>query len=150
MKIGIIGRTHILIETTKMLIQKGHKIGFIYTCRAESHYKANESDFKKLAEDIKCPFFDGLDVNANLYLLKETNVDICVSINWMTLLEKKFLSLFKYGVLNAHAGDLPLYKGNACPNWAILNFEDRVGLTIHRMTEELDSGPFLKKAFFSL
>ena len=60
------------------------------------------------------------------------------------------MDAFEHGILNAHAGDLPRYRGNACPNWAILNFEACVGLTVHRMTEELDSGPFLVKTHFPL
>ena len=134
MKVGIIGRTHILINATKELIRNGFEIGFIYTCRAELYYQANEDDFKQLANEIGCPYFSDLDINSNLTLLKGINVDVCISINWLTILKKEFLSSFKYGVLNAHAGDLPRYKGNACPNWAILNFEERIGVTIHLIT----------------
>jgi methionyl-tRNA formyltransferase len=40
-------------------------------------------------------------------------------------------------------GDLPRYRGNACPNWAILDGESKVVLTIHRMNQELDAGAIL-------
>ena len=41
---------------------------------------------------------------------------------------------FKYGILNArHFGDLPKYRGNVYPNWAILNNEKNIYLTIHKM-----------------
>ena len=53
-------------------------------------------------------------------------------------------------MLNAHAGDLPKYKGNACPNWAILNEEESVTLTVHEMSEKLDSGPIYTQAKFYL
>ena len=46
---------------------------------------------------------------------------------------------------NAHAGDLPRYRGNACANWAIINGEDKVGLSIHKMDAGLDSGPIIQK-----
>lgn len=150
MKIGVIGRTHFLLDAAKELVKNGHEIGFIQTCRSESFYKANEESFKGLAKELGCPFFMGLDVASNLIKFREMNVDVCISMNWLTLLKSDFLNSFKYGILNAHPGDLPKYKGNACPNWALLNFEDRIGVTIHRMTEELDSGPYLLKDYFSV
>jgi methionyl-tRNA formyltransferase len=61
------------------------------------------------------------------------------------------IAAFRYGVFNAHAGDLPRYRGNACPNWAILNGEERRGVCVHRMTPGvLDSGPILGRRFLPL
>ena len=72
-------------------------------------------------------------------------------MNWKTILGREVCSLFKYGVLNAHAGDLPRYKGNACPNWAILNNEKHIGLTIHKMEpDQIDSGDIYEKEFYVL
>ena len=139
-----------LISSAKALAKAGHQIVFVYTCRAESFYSASEGDFEALAVEMGCPFFSDIDVYSNIGKLAEIGADVCVSINWLSVLKDRFLDLFRYGVLNAHAGDLPRYKGNACPNWAILNFENKVALTVHKMTEELDSGPFLSKTYFSI
>ena len=58
---------------------------------------------------------------------------------------------FEYGIINAHAGDLPRYRGNACPNWAIINNESNVGLCLHLMeANSLDSGPILMKKYYKL
>jgi methionyl-tRNA formyltransferase len=150
MKVGIIGRTHLLIETAKALHDHGHEIAFVYTCQSEAFYKAKEPEFEILAKNLNVPFFCDTRINNNASLLSKFNAELAVSINWLTLLKSELLNTFKFGVLNAHAGDLPRYKGNACPNWAILNFEKRIGLTIHKMVEELDSGPYLLKAFYEL
>jgi methionyl-tRNA formyltransferase len=150
MRIGIVGRTGILLDTAKAIISSGHQVVFIQTCKAESCYDKKEDDFKLYAEELKVPFFNTLDLISHAEVIKKLNADVCVSINWLTVLKSPFLSIFPYGILNAHAGDLPRYKGNACPNWAILNFEDRVGLTIHKMSEELDSGPYILKRFLEI
>ena len=71
-------------------------------------------------------------------------------MNWLTMIAQSTLALFPWGVLNAHAGDLPRFRGNACPNWAILNGEPLVGLCIHEMIPELDAGPVLLRAHFPL
>ena len=66
------------------------------------------------------------------------------------LLCGKTSSTFSRGVLNFHCGDLPRYRGNACPNWAILAGEDRVVLTVHQMAEQLDAGPIVVQDSFPL
>ena len=55
------------------------------------------------------------------------------------------------GILNAHGGDLPRYRGNACQAWAILNGEEKIGLCIHKMIGgELDSGNIIAKEFLKI
>jgi len=61
------------------------------------------------------------------------------------------IDLFPLGVLNAHGGDLPRYRGNACQAWAILNGEERIRLCIHRMIGgELDSGHIIARDYLAI
>ena len=46
----------------------------------------------------------------------------------------------KYMFLNCHAGILPKYRGFSANPWAIMNGEQQIGYTIHRMDEKLDNG----------
>jgi UDP-4-amino-4-deoxy-L-arabinose formyltransferase/UDP-glucuronic acid dehydrogenase (UDP-4-keto-hexauronic acid decarboxylating) len=57
---------------------------------------------------------------------------------------------FQYGILNAHGGDLPRYRGNAPFAWALLNGEQMAGITIHRMDDGLDTGPVFLKRFIPI
>jgi methionyl-tRNA formyltransferase len=75
---------------------------------------------------------------------------VAISVNWPGLIGPELLDRFPHGVVNAHAGDLPRFRGNATPNWAILAGEDRVVLTLHRMVERLDAGPILAQRPFPL
>ena len=83
-------------------------------------------------------------------MIARLDCDAALSRNFSTLLAATVLDCFRLGVLNVHAGDLPRYRGNACPNWAILNGEARIALTVHLMTEDLDAGPVIHKSYFSL
>ena len=38
---------------------------------------------------------------------------------------------------------MPYYRRKAPINWEIINGEKRVGITVHRITEEVDEGPIL-------
>lgn len=150
MKIAIIGRTKWLLDAAHLLVAQGHSLAFVYTCRAEAFYGVSEADFEALAREQGVPFFNDLKIHDRVDELRNLGADIAVSVNWLGLLRRDILDAFPHGVLNAHAGDLPRYRGNACPNWAILNFEPEVCLTIHKMVEELDAGPWLMKERMAL
>ena len=54
----------------------------------------------------------------------------------------RLLAALDQGVLNAHPGILPKYRGATCCEWALYN-HDPVGVTAHFMDEGIDSGPIL-------
>ena len=58
---------------------------------------------------------------------------VVVSINFINIIPGSFTNKFRFGIINAHAGNLPKYRGNVCLNWAILNDESEVVLPFHKM-----------------
>ena len=150
MRIGVIGRTKVLYDCIELLLKKNHQVSFICTCKEENIYNFPASKFQEIAKKHSIPFFEDLNLEKNIEKIKLTNTDVCISLNWLNILKNNFLSLFKYGVLNCHAGDLPKYRGNACVNWAIINKEKSACITIHEMNECLDAGPIYLKKYFDL
>lgn len=154
MKIAIFGRTQMLMETIKLILsQNEHEIVLIGTCKASPEYTVNEKDFEEVARRNKIPFFCDSRINSDEInqMISETKPDIGISMNWLTMIEKKTIEIFPYGILNAHPGDLPRYRGNACPNWAILNNETRIAITIHYMIDkQLDAGDIIVKDYYEL
>ncbi len=132
------------------MLDEGHAIAFVYTCKSEDFYSAKEEDFRRFAKKIGCPYFNDLRIADRIEDLKLLDAAVCISVNWMTVLPRRFLNSFPHGVLNVQAGDLPRYRGNACPKWAILNGEIHVGLSVHQMVEELDAGPILLSKKYEL
>lgn len=49
-------------------------------------------------------------------MVQDSGAEVAISVNWLTLIKQPLIDQFKYGIINAHAGDLPRYRGNACPN----------------------------------
>jgi methionyl-tRNA formyltransferase len=45
--------------------------------------------------------------------------------------------------LNAHAGKLPQYRGRNIINWALINGEPEIGLTVHLVDDGIDTGDIL-------
>jgi methionyl-tRNA formyltransferase len=135
-RVGLIGRTHWLRDAGLLALERGHEIAFLATAPASSDARVGVEELRQFAEARQIPFSD--DVRVGRLSLE---ADICLSVNWTTVLRQSFLDRFPHGVLNAHAGDLPRYRGNATLNWAILNQEEEACLTVHRMVEALDAGP---------
>lgn len=152
MKFAAFGRTHILFNTVQECVAHGHQVVLIGTCPAAPEYTVTEKGFEQLANDLGCPFFNDPAINRPEYLqlVKESAADVAISLNWMTLIGQGMIDQFRYGIINAHAGDLPRYRGNAVPNWAILAGEDKIVLTLHQMTVDLDAGPIFMQEEYPL
>lgn len=152
MRVAVLGRTKMLYDTIECLQKAGHEIVVIGTCKAAPEYDINENDFRKRAHLLSIPFFCSADLDQQsiIEILEKVNADIAVSVNWLTIIRENILGIFRYGVLNAHCGDLPRYRGNACPNWAIIKGEKQFAISIHFMTEALDSGDIIKKEYYPI
>src|SRR6476661_10977720 len=147
LRVAVLGRTHWLFDAAQAVAARGHEIVLIGTAQASPEYLKGERDFVALAGQLGCPSFvssrlSSPEINA---MLAAAQADVAISMNWPGLIGPDTLTLFPMGVVNAHPGDLPRYRGNACPNWAILNGERSVVLTLHRMSAELDAGPVLAR-----
>lgn len=153
MRVSVLGRTHLLLASAELIAAQGHTIALVATAQAAPEYRVREAEFAAFAHRHDAPFFDSPDVNSLEFVaaLRVAAADIAISVNWPTLIREEACQSVRFGILNAHAGDLPRYRGNACPNWAILNDEPHIGLCIHAMDPAaLDSGPIYARAKFDL
>jgi methionyl-tRNA formyltransferase len=151
MKIAVIGRTEILYNTACILREAGHEITCILTAKEAPEYSITAADYKVLADQWRIPFAQGSRIVEHLDFLKASASEIAVSINYTGIVPQDVIDIFPLGILNAHGGDLPRYRGNACQAWAILNGEEKIGLCIHRMIgDELDSGDILARDYLQI
>jgi methionyl-tRNA formyltransferase len=151
MRIAILGRTRWLIDAADACAAAGHDIVVVATTRAEPFYGCSGKDFSLLAERTGADYLGEVSLNRPEVQtqLKSSSADIAISINWPTMVSEEVIALFPHGVVNAHCGDLPRYRGNACPNWAILNGDPNIGLCIHKMAaDEVDAGPIVARDYF--
>ncbi len=78
-------------------------------------------------------------------ILKEISPDFIIVVAFGQLLTKEVLDIPKYGCINLHASLLPMYRGAAPLNWAIINGEKISGNTTMLMDVGLDTGDMLLK-----
>ena len=148
MRIGFMGRTKILLNTINLFRKlTEHEISFVWTSKSEEYYGCKEKDFENLSEKMNCRYIFSSKTKA---IKNIPDADIVISNNFVNLIPESFLKRFKFGILNAHAGSLQNYKGNACANWSIINNERDVTVSIFKMNKKLDSGPVYLKSKFNL
>lgn len=147
MKLAVLSRGRYLFNAIEPLIHAGHEISAIVTGNESPGYDIISRDYRELAASLNIPFLHAADINSEKTIrwLLENNADLAISMNWQTIVEKQCRDLFKHGIINIHIGDLPRYRGNATPNWALLSGEDKAVLTLHFMEGQLDAGPILLK-----
>ena len=77
--------------------------------------------------------------------LKELKPDFIIVVAFGQILTKEVLDIPKYGCINLHASLLPMYRGAAPLNWAIINGEKVSGNTTMLMDVGLDTGDMILK-----
>lgn len=147
MKVVALGRTRVLYRTIEALKAAGHEVVLVLTAAAGDHYEVTPADFRTLAAEVGATFHRPDDINdaETVALVHDHDPAVGVSINWPTVVGPAVRDAVDRGIVNSHAGDLPWYRGNAAPNWAILDGEDEVVFTLHLMDDDLDTGPILLK-----
>ena len=75
--------------------------------------------------------------------LRRESPDLIVVAAFGQILSKEILDLPPYGCVNVHASLLPKYRGAAPIQWAVINGEEKSGVTIMQMDEGLDTGDIL-------
>jgi len=95
-----------------------------------THPKVNSSDFINLATTFKC--------------------DLFVSMSFNQIFRKPLFDLPRLTTINCHAGKLPFYRGRNVLNWALINDEKEIGVTVHFVDEGIDTGDIVIQRTFDL
>lgn len=75
--------------------------------------------------------------------IKDCNPDLLVVVAFGMILPGSVLESAREGGWNIHASLLPLYRGAAPVQWAILKGEKKTGITLIQMDESMDTGDIL-------
>tara|TARA_B100001287_G_scaffold106033_1_gene89236 strand:+ start:17557 stop:18306 length:750 start_codon:yes stop_codon:yes gene_type:complete len=66
------------------------------------------------------------------------------------IIPKKIIEIPTIGIFNKHSSLTPHYKGVYPIFWQMLNQEEKMGITIHKMSEKIDEGEILYQRSFNL
>ncbi len=107
--------------------------------------KITPSPVKEVTQDLKIPVLQTTDNSEILSELKEINPDLLISASSGQILSEDILNTPRFGCLNVHPSLLPKYRGCSPIQSAILNGDEKTGITIFLMTEKIDLGEIISQ-----
>ena len=132
-------------------IPKKFKINYSQEPVINSKY----ADLSVFANKLDVPFYlidseKGNRINDYKSLLSELKVDVILVMGWYYMVPDSIRSLAKYGAWGIHASLLPNYAGGAPLVWAIIEGQEKSGVTLFKLDNGVDDGDIIKQAEFKI
>jgi len=144
------GTPDFAVPCLEELIKNKYEIVGIFTQPDKKKGRGQKFSFppvKELAMKNNLPVFqpDSLKNTESFELLKGLNPELIVVVAYGKILPKNILYIPKYGCINVHGSLLPKYRGAAPIQFAIINGDEKTGVTTMFMDEGMDTGDMLLK-----
>ena len=142
------GTPHAAVPTLRQCLSDGHEVVAVWTQPDRPAGRGNKITFSPVKEFA---LSQGLSVfqpariknDEAKALFASHDADLAVVVAYGKILPDEFLRAPRRGCINVHFSLLPLYRGAAPTNWAIVNGETETGVTTMFIEPTLDTGPIL-------
>jgi len=142
------GTPEFSIPSLEELIRNKFNILAVYTQspkKSKRGQKINVSPIEEFSKNnklnIKNP--NSLNNEKEYNDFKKFSPDLVVVVAYGQIIPKIYLKTAKFGFINIHASLLPKWRGAAPIQRAIMNRDKKIGISIMKIEEKLDSGPVL-------
>ncbi|MGQ1891026.1 methionyl-tRNA formyltransferase [Thermophagus sp. OGC60D27] len=147
LKIVFMGTPDFAVESLKVLLEADAHIVGVVTAPdkpAGRGRKLTASPVKNFAKEKGLEILQPTNLKDPLFLkeLKALNADLQVVVAFRMLPEAVW-NMPPKGTFNLHASLLPEYRGAAPINWAIINGEEKTGVTTFFLQHQIDTGDIL-------
>lgn len=147
LRIVFMGTPEFAVASLRRLVDEGYNIVAVVTTPdkpAGRGQKLHESDVKVAAKELGLPILqpERLRDEAFVEAMRELQPDLGIVIAFR-MLPEVIWAMPKYGTFNLHASLLPQYRGAAPINWAVINGEQKTGITTFLLNHEIDKGAII-------
>jgi methionyl-tRNA formyltransferase len=151
MKIIFMGTPDFAVPTLQSLHDSCHEIMLVITQPDRPKGRGQKrviSSVKEKAVKLGCEVFQPESVKTRSVYdkLAALRPDVFVVVAYGHILPERLLLLPRIGAINIHASLLPGYRGAAPIQWAIINREEKTGVTTMFMDRGMDTGDILLTA----
>ena len=148
LKIVFMGTPEFSVPALNLLIKKKYNILKVYTQPPQKSKRGQKVNFSAIGDfcqknEINFNNPSNLNNQKEIEDFKLLSPDIVVVVAYGQLIPKAFLKLPKFGFINIHASLLPKWRGAAPIQRAIINGDKKIGVSIMKIQEKLDTGPIL-------
>ena len=151
MKLIFMGTPEIAACVLKSIIDSGkHEITAVVTQPDKPKGRGHEMDappVKKLALEHGLTVLQPEKAGTPEFIetIRALEPDVIAVAAYGKILKPALLEIPKYGCINVHASLLPKYRGASPIQWAVIDGEEKSGVTIMHMAEGLDTGDMIMK-----
>lgn len=151
LKIVFMGTTSFGVPALEKLVASGYEVAAA-VCQPDRPNKRGKKveilPLKAKALELGIPVLQPEKVKDPEFVeqLKTFQADIFIVAAYGQILSKEILEMPRYGALNIHGSLLPKYRGAAPIQRAIIDGEQKSGVTIMQMSEGMDTGDMISKA----
>jgi len=155
MRVVLLGVTRVALESLRALIEAGAEVvGILTTPRAFTiSYSSSpvvavqHADLASAATALHVPVMNVTGpVQGCADAIRDWAPDLLFAAGWYYVIPPSVLALPRLGALGVHASLLPKYRGGAPVNWAIINGEEKTGVTLFYLDAGIDSGDIIAQA----
>ena len=148
MRVVFMGTPDFAVGTLKALLQSRHQVVAVVTQPDKPKGRGKAMQFtpvKEVAVSAEIPVLQPKRVREPEVVeeIRQFHPDVIVVVAFGQLIPKAILDMPQYGCVNVHASLLPKYRGAAPIQWAVIDGEEKSGVTTMQMDEGLDTGDML-------
>lgn len=141
MRVGFFGDGAWAVETLDRLV-KLPGVQIVFVC---PRHQSPDAALRAAATKHGLTLVDFADVNNQHAIegLATYGCDLFISMSFDQIMRRRMFGLPRLGTINCHAGRLPFYRGRSVLNWALINDEKTLGITVHFIDEGIDTGDII-------
>ena len=149
MRIVFFGSSQFAVPCLKAITEAHHQILAVATAtdkKAGRGLKLCRTKIKDLCLEKNFYILQPQNPNkdkAFVNTLRELKADAFVVVSYGCILSEDILGIPHFFAINLHPSLLPKYRGAAPINWAIINGEQKTGISVIKMTKKIDAGPII-------
>ena len=150
MNIVFMGTPDFAVPSLQKLVEKYNVIA-VFTQPDKPKGRGKKMGYSEVKEEAlkhNIPVYQPVKLKDDIELiekLKEMKPDFIIVVAFGQILTKEVLDIPKYGCINLHGSLLPMYRGAAPIQWAVIRGEKVSGNTTMLMDVGLDTGDMLLK-----
>lgn len=152
MRILFMGTPEFAVPSLEALVAAGHEVCGVFSQPdkpvGRHQNKLAPTPVKESALSHHIPVFQPVKLRDGTALaqIQALAPELIVVAAYGRILPDDILACPAKGCINVHSSLLPAYRGAAPINWAILNGDEKTGVSIMHMAAELDAGDIISQA----
>jgi len=141
------GNPDFAIPTLRAIYQSGHELISVVSNPPKQMGRGRTLSYTpvgKFSKENDIPLLEPESLRSEEFInrLNDLKPDIFVVVAYR-ILPNTIIEIPTYGAINLHASLLPKYRGAGPIQWALMNGDEKTGVTIFQIKREVDTGDIL-------